>query len=240
MPAQQTPAQDPAYPQGIPPLPQSAPQMSNQPQDIPVSEHFASKPEYSVDYLNSIAPNETPKKISPLILFGGIAGVIILAIVAVFAMSPKTVDFSTQAKDLQMRIATLQAVSDAQSAHLKETEIVTANATLRSTMTSMNSSLVALMKARKLNPPKDASATLSASEKTYKTNLIKELDDYYQLGTLDRNYGPQIAYEVTLLRSKVTKLKATSNSKSVDEYCDKAASDLDVISKMLSEFTSTK
>lgn len=208
--------------------------------ELPMSEHFASKPEYSVDYLNSIAPKDTPKKISPFILFGGIIGIIIVAVVTVFALSPPAVDFSAQAKDLQMRIATLQEAADAQTPNLREPGIVTASATLRSTMTSLNTNLVALMKERNLKPSDDVKSTLTASEKAYQKKLLKELDDYHQLGTLDRQYPPQMIYEVTILRSKLTKLKATSNVKSVDEYCDKSIKDIDMLLKMLGEFTSTK
>ncbi len=149
-------------------------------------------------------------------------------------------DFSEQAKTIQVRINTLATVTAAQQNHLKENDVAQTNATLNSALTTMNTDLTTLMKERGMNVTKDANKTLTASEKAYGATLAKKLDDSYQRGTLDRTYATQITYELTLLRSKLNKLKTTSNSKSVDTFCDASIANIDITLKSLANFDATK
>lgn len=220
----------PAYPRAPVPLSQAAAPLPS----------GASSHEYSADYLNQIAPKEQTA-INRFAIIGLIGGVLMAAIVAIVIMlNAGGPDFSAQAKSVQMRIGTLQKVADTQQPHLKESAISEANSSLASALTSMNADLTALMKTKDLKTASGSSATSTKTEKNYADSLQKKLDDSYQRGTLDRTYTTQMTYELTLLRSKLTKLKNTANSKSVTAFCTSATTNIDAILKAYSAFSATK
>lgn len=193
--------------------------------------------DYSVDYLNSIAPKQPVKKVKPLLLFAMIGGVIGLAVIAMLLLMPRTPDMSAQTNVMYARIETLQAATNEQKKRLRETDVVELNATFDSTLTTMTTDLAGVMSAKGMKVIKNKP---SPEEKTYRTALLKKMSDSYQRGTLDRTYGPQMTYEIIALRTKLSKLKATSKSKSVNEFCDKSTANLNTILESLRGFISTK
>jgi hypothetical protein len=232
--------------QPVPPQPQSQPQNIQPPvvtQPVSAPQFDATQPqlttqqrqEYSIDYLNEIAPKQQ-KTVNKFAVFGLIGGVLLAVVAAVFMLSSSGgPDIKTQAKDIQGRIATLQAVTDAQQTHLKEPALSEANATLSTTLSSMNTEFTTLLKTRKIVISK---AVLPA-EKTYAETLTKKLDDSYQRGTLDRNYPTQMTYELTLLRSKIKKLRVAASSKTVSAFCDTATTNIDIILAAYTKYNAT-
>ena len=72
------------------------------------------------------------------------------------------------------------------------------------------------MKERKLKTSEKSAA--AKTEKAYSDELAKTLDDSYQRGTLDRTYTSQMTYELTVLKSKLTKLQRSTKSKELTEF----------------------
>ncbi len=236
-------------PQPAAPLqPEYSPDGAPLPQPIPLgaaavqgfSQPVAPNNQFSVDYLNQIAPAPV-KSVNRFAIFGLVGAVLIAvaAAVIIFANSGPP-DFSVQAKSIRARIATLQTVADSQQDHLKENAISEANSALSSSLTSMDTELTALMKAKGIKATSSASKTISAPEKSYAEKLAKKLDDSYQRGTLDRTYTSQMTYELTSLRSKLKSMKNTANSKSVSTYVDAAVANVDAILKAYGNFSATK
>jgi hypothetical protein len=237
-PLEASPPVRPEYsPTGAPlpqPIPLGAAAVQNTPQYAP------SNDPYSVDYLNQIAPVQT-KSTNRFAIFA-LIGTVLLAVVAavVIFVNAGPPDFSVQAKSIQSRITTLQGVTDGQQNHLKENAISEANSSLDSALTSMNTELTALMKAKGIKGTSAKTKTVSATEKAYAEKLTKKLDDSYQRGTLDRTYAAQMTYELTSLRSKLMSMKNTANSKSVSTFVDGAVANIDAILKAYGAFSATK
>ncbi len=95
------------------------------------------------------------------------------------------------------------------------------------------------MDSKKLKPTKESIAAKKV-ETTYYNNLSQSLNDAYLTGTLDRSYSSEMTYQVTILKSKLQKLKAAANSKSFTEFYDKNVPSLDVATDQISKFQSTK
>ncbi len=222
-------------PQPLPqPIPLGAAAVQNTPQPLAASD------QYSVDYLNQIAPVQQ-KSINRFAIFALIGGVLVAVVAAILIFANAgPPDFSTQAKGIQSRITTLQSVADSQQINLKENSISEANSTLSSALTSMSTELTALMKTKGIKATSKASATVARSEKTYSATLVKKLDDSYQRGTLDRTYTTQMTYELTVLRSKLVRMDNTANSKSVTTYVKTAVTNIDAILKAYNAFSATK
>lgn len=220
--------------------PQPAPTPGYQPQApfTPPSGANGQSPEYSIDYLNQIAPKEQ-RVVNRFAVFGLIGGGIIAA---VFALILITASGGPNANDqlipISTRIATLQNVTKTEQTHLAEDQISQANAALSSSLSSMTTSMNAILTERKLK--NDAGSSTSKTEKAYATKLTATLENSYQRGTLDRTYTSQMTYELTVLRSRITKLKQTTGSKELLSFCDTALSNIDLVLKAYSTFDATK
>lgn len=229
--------QQPAVPQPIVPSWQN---QASDSQDRYVTPSGADghAPEYSIDYLNQIAPQEQ-RVVNRFAVFGLIGGGIVAALVAlVMIASSGGPDVNQQLIPISQRITTLQTVTSAEQVHLAEAKISQANAALSSALGTSNTDILAIMKDRKLKVKGNSSE--AKSEKAYSAKLKKILDDAYQRGTLDRIYTSQMTYELSLLKSKVTKLKKSTNSKSLDAFSDTLLGNIDLILNAYDSFDATK
>ena len=194
-------------------------------------------PAYSADYLNQIAAPTTHKAPNKLAIIGLIGGVLLAAIFALLLISTSSgPSFAAQAKTINARIGTLQTVASAQQKILTENSISEANATLVSSLATMNTDLAAL------NATKDKKddKALTTKESAYQSALTTTLDNANQRGTLDRTYTVQMTYELTLLRGMIVKLKNSTNKDSVKTFCTTSLSNLDIILKQYAEFSASK
>lgn len=239
MPPQQAPwPAQPQMQQQYQPQPASTPGYQPQAPFTPPSGANGQSPEYSIDYLNQIAPKEQ-RVVNRFAVFGLIGGGIIAA---VFALILITASGGPSANDqlipISARIATLQSVTKTEQTHLAEDQISQANAALSSSLSSMTTSMNTILTERKLK--NDAGSSTAKTEKAYAAKLTTTLENSYQRGTLDRTYTSQMTYELTVLRSRIAKLKQTTSSKELLSFCDTALSNIDLVLKAYSTFDATK
>ena len=246
----QQPGQPMSQVQQPSPWPQQSPQPTAQPQPTPMPGYQAQapftppsgangqSPEYSIDYLNQIAPKQQ-RVVNRFAVFGLIGGGILTAIFALILIStsggPSAND---QLIPISERIATLQSVTTAEQTHLAEDQISQANAALSSSLSSMTTSMNTILTERKLKDNPSSSA--ARAEKTYATKLTTTLENSYQRGTLDRTYTSQMTYELTVLRARIAKLKQSTGSKELLSFCDTALNNIDIVLKAYSTFDATK
>lgn len=242
-PIQSTPPTYPPNPQQPPynsPTPQAAPHYATTPApsvDYMGSPSTADEQEYSIDYLNKIAPKEqkTVNKFAMLGLIG--AGIFVAIFAFIIMLSPgKTTDVKSQVSALSGRVTTLATVTDEQKTNLNEEQIYAANTALNASLGSMSTKLTTYMKTAKIKGNKNQ----IAAEKIYATKLSKTLSDAYQRGTLDRTYTTQMTYELSILRSQLTTLKKSTTSSNLQTLCTTGVHDVDSVLKTFSEFSATK
>ena len=226
--------------QGTPQAPTTYPQ---QPAPAQTPAEFSPAPgvaesNYSIDYLNQIAPKET-KTVNRFAVIALIAGVLISALFGMILLSNSGgPSANEQLAPLSLRIATLKTVTANQQKHLNENQINEANAALNSSLTTMSTGIETIMKDRKLKSSEKSAA--AKSEKTYSETLSKTLDDSYQRGTLDRTYTSQMTYELTVLKSKLATLKRSTKNKELTEFATSSSADIDTVLKAYSSFEATK
>lgn len=241
----QQPNEQPPQPQqpaigGVPPVWQQPAQQPaggyDQPQNFAPNTPSATTSNYSVDYLNQIAPQEQ-KKINRFAVIALIGGVLISALFGIILLSSSGgPSVSDQLTPIAARITTLEAATEEQQPHLRETKISEANAALNSSLTSMNTDIKAILKERKLKV--NDKSTAGKKEKTYSETLTKTLDDSYQRGTLDSTYTSQMTYELTVLKSKLSKLKRSTKSTSLTSFVDDGITNIDTVLKAYDSFES--
>lgn len=240
-PIQQSYAQQPSQDQYIPQPQQAYSQQQPYPQpatNYPSQASDQQREEYSIDYLNKIAPKEQ-RTVNRFAVFGLIGAVVASAIFAVILLSSSHgPDVSKLIPKLDARIQTLKTATAAQQTHLNENDISEANASLSSALGSMDTELQSLMKERKLKKITDQASV--ANEKAYLAALTKALDDAYQRGTLDRTYTAQMTYELSMLRSQVVKLKSTSSNETIQTFCANSLNSIDITLKSYAAFDAAK
>ena len=249
-PYQPNQAPEPTPQGGVPPIapagwqqngsvPPVAPGYQTQPQPAEFSPTPGiAESNYSIDYLNQIAPKEQ-KAVNRFAVIALIGGVLISALFAIILMSSSGgPNANDQIGSLALRIATLQTVTGEQQKHLTENQISEANAALNSSLTTMNTDVQAIMKERKLKTAEKSNTT--KTETAYSEKLSKTLDDSYQRGTLDRTYTSQMTYELTVLKSKLNKLKRSTKSKELTEFATSGVENIDTVLKAYENFDATK
>lgn len=225
----------PAQPQQ--PVAQPAPQFA-QPTPLPSYQDPRRSGDYTVDYLNSIAPSQQ-KVVNKFAVFGLIGGVLVAVVVALILFStPKSTTSTTLIPPISTRIASLKTVTSGQQKHLKENAITETNAALNSSLGTMDTELKQIMKDQKLT--KSVSKAQLTTEKKYSDALAKTLDDAYQRGTLDRIYTSQMTYELTILERQITSLKRTSKNKDIQAFCTSSIANIDLVLKSFATFEATK
>jgi len=235
----------PVAPQPATPTHQAPTQYPAQPQPVaygpPSDQPTASVSQYPVDYLNQIATPIRVKKVSPLLVFGLIAGILVTVGLSLFMIIKSTAppNVNAQLYSLQARLDTLGTVTTNTGPRLTQNNLSSINSTLGTTIKSMQANLKAHMDSKGL---KDAKLIAAAkkTEASFGDALSQSLDDAYLTGTLDRSYSSEITYQLTLLKSKLQKLKAAANSASFNDFYDKNVPSLDTVSEQLSKFQNTK
>lgn len=198
--------------------------------------------QFPVDYLNQIAAPVAQKKISPIILFGGIGAFILIAIGALLLIAAVSSppNFTAQARTIQARLATLETVTDQQQKRLQQNQLSSMNTTLSASLLSMDADLVTILTARGLKSTDATLTTAKNTEKVYLTTLTSTLNDSYLTGTLDRTYASQMTYELTILESKFQSLKSSANSTSVTDFYNRNIPTLNTAIDSFSSFTNSK
>jgi len=182
---------------------------------------------YSVDYLNQIAPKEQ-KAVNRFAVIALVGGILISALFAIILLSssggPNADD---QLPSVAARVTTLKTVAEAQQPHLRDTKLSEANAALSSSLTTMNTDIQGILKERKIKS--NDKSTVGKKETAYSEKLSTTLDQSYQRGTLDTIYTSQMSYELTVLRGKLTKLKRSTKSKSLTTFSSNGITNIDTI-----------
>lgn len=198
--------------------------------------------QFPVDYLNQIATPLPVKKVSPLVLFGIIGTVIVLAAVAVFMLIQSTAPPSAAAQlySLQARIGTLDKITTEQGKHLTQSALSSINSTTGAMLKSMNTDIASYTKDRVGVTNGKLSLAAKNAEKSYYEELSTKFNNAYLTGTLDRVYSSEMAYQLSMLKSKMLSVKAVAKSKKYNDIYDSNLQSLTAISDKLHEFQNTK
>lgn len=243
----QPPAGPPPVPLGYSPQPQAYPQPATQqpypgqPQPQPQTQP-GNVTQFPVDYLNQIATPQPVKKLHPIVVFGAIGGVILLAVATLFMLiqSAAPPSANTQLQALQARLETLDKVAAEQGKHLTQSALSSMNSTAGAMLKSMNADVTSYLKDRGVTAKDKSTTTAKNTEKTYYEKLSTKLNDAYLMGTLDRVYASEMTYQLSMLKSKMLGVKSSAKSKKYNEIYDSNIKSLDTISEQLSSFQNTK
>lgn len=195
--------------------------------------------DFSIDYLNQLDPNH--KKVggpSPKVMIGAIVvGVLALAFFAFTILSGSSSTSSDRLTAINLRLQTLQALSKAQHKKLRDNDLQATDGNLAIYLTNTLRDIEKPATAANIDLKK-VTKEKQAAETAYKTKLDTTFSDASLNVQLDATYARQMAYELSLLKSQMTKLKSSSSSKSAKEFVDTSTASLDTIIKDFESFSS--
>lgn len=173
------------------------------------------QPQIPSDYLDQIAAPQQVKTLNPIILWGLIGGVLLLAIVVVMGvLSGGKGDTSSSLTGVAARFSNLQSVAEDAQENLQSSELRTLNSSLALSLTNSNRDLTEPLKAQDINLKDKKDRTVTASTAEFET-LNTRLEDARLNAVFDRTYAREMTYQLKTLRSDMAVLYKKTKSKSL-------------------------
>lgn len=191
--------------------------------------------EYSIDYLNQIAPEQKKPGLGNktfLMLVGG--GVLLAIIGGIFILSSGS---SNGPKDkmqtLAARMETLQTISSKAQKNIKSGDLRSANSNLTIFLTNANRDIVDPLEKNGVDLEKP-DKTIVAAEKG--EELSKKLEDARLNAVFDRIYAREMVYQLDTVAALMQDIYGRTKSKSLQEFLLKTDDNLQPIKEQLHDF----
>ncbi len=222
--------QQPYQPQ--PPQQPYPPQQPAQPY-APQPQQFQ-QPQYSIDYLNQIAPQQhkpkgpLPRVVIPLL----IGAVVLFLIMALFGALRG--GSSSNLPTVAMHLQALQTVADGAQPKIKSNQLRVTNSNLSLYLTNANRDIATPLKNTGSDPTK-IKPTAAIQADTDK--LTSTLEDARLNAIYDRVYARNMDYQLTTLLLQMAQLKKSSGSASTRSFIDTTSANLSTIQKQLASYS---
>ena len=195
---------------------------------------YPNQNQYSIDYLNDIAPqarNTGPdKKLLAIVVIG-----VILAIGVGFSMllggEPNSKE---KLQTLAARLQTLQDISDKAQKNIKSGPLRGTNGNLTIFLTNANTAIADPLLKNGIKNPKKLNKKIVLQENG--EELSQKLEDARLNAVFDRTYAREMNYQLATVAALMKDIYTHSNSKSVKEFLVTTDNNLQPIKKQLAEF----
>lgn len=189
--------------------------------------------QYPVDYLNQIAPKQSAPVMNNKLVYLLIGGGILLAIIAVLALSSSGTGPTQKMQTLAARLLTLQKVASTAQKSIKSGALRGTNSGLVLYLANTNRDIVEPLGKNGVDIKK-IDKTIAAKEKG--EELTKKLEDARLNAVFDRTYTREMTYQLDTVLVLMKDIHGSSNSKSLKEFLEKTDSELTPIRKQLADF----
>jgi hypothetical protein len=189
--------------------------------------------QYPIDYLNRIAPEQKRATMSNKLVFALIGGVILVAIIALFAMMSGGSGPTQKMQTLAARMQTLEKISSDAQKKIKSGDLRSTNSSLTIFLTNANRDITDPLKKDGVDVKK-LDKNIVAKEKGEK--LTQKLEDARLNAVFDRTYSREMTYQLETVAALMKDIYSSSKSKSLRDYLKKTDEGLQPLKKQLSEF----
>lgn len=197
--------------------------------------------EYSIDYLNQIAP-EKPKSNTPnkiVLIGGGVVGLLSIILIVGLLFTSGSRNTGQIAVDLSSQLGTLRDISKEQQDNLRNNVLRNYNSALTLQLTNASTDLEAALEAEEIEPGK-LSKEDQEEQEAFKAELDAKFENAALNIQLDRTYAREMTYQLNVIDSMITSVADKSSSTLMDEFVEANQSNLQAIAKDLDEFNSAK
>lgn len=193
------------------------------------------QPQYSIDYLNNIAPTPQKqpvnKRLLMLVASGGVLLLIILG--SILAAMLGGGGSGDRLQTLAARLQTLQTVAHGAQVNIKSNDLRTTNSSLDIYLTNANRDMATQLESRGINPAK-LDKSIVAREAG--TELIATLDDARLNAVYDRTYAREMSYQLATVTALIADLDASTNNAALKKYLETTRANLTPIEEQLANF----
>jgi len=192
--------------------------------------------QYSIDYLNQIAPPEKKPAMNNKMFFLVIGGGLLIAIVVgILALSSGSGGPKEQLQTLSVRLGTLKTISDASQKSIKSGALRNANSNLQISLSNANRDIAEPLKANGITAE-------GVSEKVKKAEngeaLTKKLEDARLNAVFDRIYAREMGFQLDKTITLMKTIHNSTSSKSLKTFLETTSTNLDPIKKQFNDFNS--
>lgn len=189
--------------------------------------------QYSIDYLNQIAPQAPKKGLAPTHkwLFIGLGAALLVALVImIFGAVGKS---NSPTERLAARLKGSEKIVEDSQKSLKSSQLRSLNSSLELFLANTNRDIVEPLKNNGLDITK-LNADILAQEDG--TKLKERLEDARLNAVFDRTYAREMSYQLETILALMRQVYTTTNSKSLKEFLETTYNNLEPVQKQFSEF----
>lgn len=196
------------------------------------------QPQYSIDYLNQIAPASKKPGIDNKKFLLLVGGGILLAIIAGFfvLMSNSASGPKEKMETLAIRMQTLKKIADTAQKNIKSSELRSTNSTLTIFLTNANRDVAAPLATNGVDIKK-TNKKIAAAESG--TELTTKLEDARLNAVFDRTYSREMGYQLETVAVLMRDIYKNTKSKSLKEFLENTDDNLQPIKKKMESFNAT-
>lgn len=191
--------------------------------------------QYSVDYLNQIAPNANKPGMNNKFFFMIVGGGLLLAvIVGVMLLSVVGSGGSTsKLQTLAARMETLQKIADSANATIKSGSLRSTNSNLSITLTNATRDIAVPLKNNSVDIKKLDKAIVA---KENGSALVAKLEDARLNAVYDQTYAREMTYQLATVVALMKEIYNSTGSKSLKDFLQATDKNLEPIKQQLSSF----
>jgi hypothetical protein len=204
-----------------------------QPNQIPPTP----QPQYSIDYLNQIAPKPQKKGLNNRLFLmiavgGGMLAIIIGALMLFNGGGGPTTDM----QHLAARIESLGKVSTSAQKNIKSNSLSGTNSNLTIFFTNADRDIATPLKNNGLDIKKLDKTIVTAEAET---DLSAKLEDARLNAVFDRTYAREMSYQLATVQALMKKIYNSTNSKSMKDYLSTTNTNLTPLIQQFNDFSAT-
>ena len=213
-------------------------QQQQPPQPVPPSQVPPSQPQYSIDYLNQIAPAPQKQGLSSrmfLMVIGG--GILLVAIVGLLmAFSGGGSGPTQKMQTFAARVQTLGKIVTSAQKNIKSNDLRGANSNLSIFLTNTGQGMT--------DPLEKNGISLTKLDKNIVAQengdaLTAKLEDARLNAVFDRTYAREMSYQLTTLKALMNSIFMNTKSKSMKDFLETTNDSLVPIKKQFDTFNAT-
>jgi hypothetical protein len=213
-------------------------QQQNQPPATPVSPGDA-PPQYSIDYLNQIAPKQQRSGLSSrlfVMITGG--GVLIALIVGVLMLTSGGSGSTQTMQTFAARIQNLEKVTGDAQKNIKSNDLRASNSNLNIFFTNTDRDMTTPLKNNGVDIKK-LDKTITDTEKATTATLTAKLEDARLNAVFDRTYPREMSYQLAAIESLMKSIYSSTSSKSLKSFLQTTDDSLIPLKKQFDNFNAT-
>lgn len=193
-----------------------------------------SPPQYSIDYLNQIAPQQQKTAPNKLLVIVGILVILLIVTFAVTGLSRMGgASSGTKLQTLAARLATLQDIAEDARPHIKNNQLRATNSSLNLHLANANRDIAEPLSTNGINIKKLDKSIVAREDGS---KLAGTLEDARLNAIYDRTYAREMGYQLNTTLLLMDDIAQSTNSKSLDTFIGTTKANLEPIEQQLDGF----